>query len=88
LPRQKQDKNMTDIQNELLSFLIATYKKMMLTPREASVEVGRSIQSLQRDRKDGAGIAYKKAEGADNSKIYYPISAAVEYLSQNLVVTK
>lgn len=72
----------------MLHFLLSTYKKVLLTPKEVAEATGRSMQSLQRDRLDGVGMEYKKATDAENSKVYYPITSVVEYMTKDLVVTK
>jgi hypothetical protein len=78
---------MTEIQKECVYLLLQKYNPL-LTTKEAAEATGRSVQSLQRDRIEKVGMAYKKAKDAENSKVYYPITSIIDYMMRDLVVTK
>jgi len=65
-------------QKDALETIIKLYDgKLMLTKREISKLVGRSISALDRDIRESKGIAYKKVRG----KILYPIHEVAKWIS-------
>lgn len=75
------------VDKSLLNFLLDQYKKIQLDPHETSTVTGRSAIMLAKDRMAGVGIEYIKIGKGKNAKVYYPLTAIVEYLENNKIKT-
>jgi hypothetical protein len=63
------------------------YKKfgcVLLSKSECSRAIGRSISSLDRDRKNGCGIPYLQE---NRSNVYYSITDIAKYMSDRKIKT-
>ena len=61
--------------------LFEKYKTMNLTTPHTSEVTGRSIASLESDRRAGEGIQYKRLGSATNSPVRYPIAEISKWLN-------
>ena len=61
--------------------LFEKYGTAMLTPEQVSEIIGRSTFSLERDRRNGEGIPYKRIGGKPNSPVRYPLHEVSRYLN-------
>ena len=63
--------------------LFEKYGTALLTAKQTSEITGRSVRSMECDRRDGTGIPYKRVGGKDNSPVRYPLHAISKYLNEN-----
>lgn len=71
-----------------LELLINMYNgKMLLSVKEVSSIVGRSVPSLNRDRSYGVGLPYRKVGNAKNGTVKYSIKDIAKYLDEHSVET-
>lgn len=73
--------------NEEIFITEMLYKKhgrILLSKKECSAVVGRSISSLDRDRKNASGISYIQE---DKANVYYAITDIALYVVNNKVQT-
>ena len=61
--------------------LFEKYKTFLLTTQHVSEVSGRSVSSLESDRRRGEGIQYKRLGSASNSPVRYPIAEVSKWLN-------
>ena len=62
--------------------LFEKYQTALLTPKQLSEVLGRSVYALEKDRKAGIGVPFIKAGEKPNSPIRYPIHEVSKYLNR------
>ena len=62
--------------------LFDKYQTALLTAKQVSEITGRSIYSLEADRRAGEGISFKRVGGKQNSPVRYPLAEVSRYLNQ------
>ena len=78
---------MKDITNEEKLIAEMLYKRfgcILLSKSECSRAIGRSISSLDRDRKSGCGIPYIQE---NNSNVYYSITDIAKFIAPKKIKT-
>ena len=81
------NKLLTEEQKELYSLMLPIYGAI-LSQKEASGAIKKSIPTLYRMRKQGIGAGYKKLDGtAKNGTVAYPLQEIVRYLTECNVKT-
>lgn len=61
--------------------LFDKYGTALLTVIQVSEITGRSIHSLEADRRNGEGISFKRVGGKFNSPVRYPLAEVSKYLN-------
>lgn len=61
--------------------LFNKYGTVLLSIKQVSEITGRSIHSLESDRRAGEGIEFKRVGGKYNSPVKYPLHAVSEFLN-------
>ena len=61
--------------------LFDKYETANLTTKQTSEVVGRSVASLEADRRAGEGISFKRLGNKDNSPIRYPLHEISKFLN-------
>lgn len=61
--------------------LFEKYATALLTAKQVSEITGRSVASLEGDRRDHSGIAFKRVGGKYNSPVRYPIHEVSKFLN-------
>ena len=62
--------------------LFEKYNTALLTTKQVSEITGRSVASLEADRRAGEGISFKRVGGKDNSPVRYPLHEVSKFLNQ------
>ena len=62
--------------------LFEKYQTALLTPEQVSEIIGRSVHSLEADRREGRGIPFVRVGGKPNSPVRYPIHEVSKFLNQ------
>ena len=62
--------------------LFNKYGTALLKSTQVSEVTGRSVRSLEEDRRAGTGITYKRVGGKDNSPVRYPVHAVSTFLNE------
>jgi hypothetical protein len=62
--------------------LFDKYQTALLTVKQVSEITGRSVHSLEADRRAGEGISFKRVGGKFNSPVKYPLAEVSRYLNQ------
>ena len=74
--------------NKLYDLLHKQFGKTMLSKREAAVAIGLSQSSLDRMRKIGIGLEYKKMKGKNNcGSVHYPLHGIVKFVINGNIQT-
>ena len=63
--------------------LFEKYGTALLTAKQTSEVIGRSVKSMECDRRGCTGLPFKRVGGKDNSPIRYPIHEISKYLNEN-----
>ena len=53
----------------------------LLTTKQVSTVTGRSVASLEADRRHGTGVEFKRVGGKDNSPVRYPLHSVSKFLN-------
>lgn len=61
--------------------LFEKYGTALLTAKQVSEITGRSVRSLEEDRRASRGLSFKRVGGKDNSPVRYPIHEVSKYLN-------
>jgi len=61
--------------------LFETFGTALLTAKQVSEIIGRSVASLEADRRNHEGIGFKRVGGKYNSPVRYPIHEVSKYLN-------
>jgi hypothetical protein len=61
--------------------LFEKYGTTLLTTKQVSEIIGRSVVSLEADRRAGEGIPFKRVGGKPNSPVRYPLHEVSRYLN-------
>lgn len=61
--------------------LFDKYGTALLTAKQVSEIIGRSVHSLTNDRRNGTGIAYKRTGNAENSPVRYPLHEVSKFIN-------
>ena len=61
--------------------LFEKYHTINLTTQQTSETTGRSIASLELDRRTGQGIRFKRLGSATNSPVRYPIAEISKWIN-------
>lgn len=61
--------------------LFETYRTALLTVKQVSEITGRSVASLEADRRNQEGISFKRVGGKYNSPVRYPIHEVSKFLN-------
>jgi len=81
------NKLFTDEQRELYSLMLPTYGAI-LSQKETSKVLKKSIPTLYRMREQGIGVGYKKLDSkSKNGTVAYPLQEIVRYLTESNVKT-
>ena len=62
--------------------LFDKYGTAQLATKQTSEVTGRSVASLEADRRAGVGISFKRVGGKPNSPVRYPIHAISDFLNE------
>ena len=68
---------------EVRHLIYQKYGALLLSRKQAATEVRKSLATLDRWRKKGLYLEYKKIGKARNSTIEYPIDTIVDYIVNN-----
>lgn len=63
--------------------LFEKYGTALLTAKQVSEITGRSVRTLEQDRREKIGIPYKRVGGKENSPVRYPLHEISKYLNEN-----
>ena len=63
--------------------LFEKYGTALLTAKQVSEITGRSVRTLEQDRRDAIGIPFKRLSVKPNSPVRYPLHAVSAYLNEN-----
>ena len=61
--------------------LFEKYSTALLTVKQTSEVTGRSVASLEADRRNGTGISFKRVGGKYNSPVRYPLHEVSRFLN-------
>ncbi len=61
--------------------LFDKYGTALLTVKQTSEITGRSVASLEADRRNGTGISFKRVGGKYNSPVRYPLHELSKFLN-------
>ena len=61
--------------------LFEKYGTALLTAKQTSEITGRSVASLEADRRNGSGIEFKRVGGKGNSPVRYPLHSISKFLN-------
>ena len=61
--------------------LFDKYSTALLTTKQVSEVTGRSVASLESDRRKGEGISFKRTGNAENSPVRYPLHEVSRFLN-------
>ena len=61
--------------------LFEKYSTALLTVKQTSEVTGRSVPSLEADRRNGEGIPFKRVGGKYNSPVRYPIHEVSNFIN-------
>ncbi len=61
--------------------LFDKYQTALLTTEQTSKVIGRSVASLEADRRAGEGIQFKRVGGKPNSPVRYPLHEVSNFLN-------
>ena len=61
--------------------LFEKYNTALLTVKQTSEITGRSVASLEADRRKGEGISFKRVGGKYNSPVRYPLHEVSRFLN-------
>lgn len=61
--------------------LFEKYQTALLTTKQASEVTGRSVASLEADRRNGEGMSFKRLGGKNNSPVRYPLHEVSKFLN-------
>ena len=61
--------------------LFDKYSTALLTVKQTSEITGRSVASLEADRRKGEGISFKRVGGKSNSPVRYPLHEVSKFLN-------
>ena len=61
--------------------LFEKYGTALLTVSQTSEVIGRSVASLEADRRSGTGISFKRVGGKYNSPVRYPLHEVSKFLN-------
>jgi len=61
--------------------LFEKYQTPLITTKQLSEVTGRSVASLESDRRAGEGIPFKRLGSAINSPVRYPIAEVSKWLN-------
>lgn len=61
--------------------LFDKYQTALLATKQVSEVTGRSVASLEADRRNGIGISFKRVGGHDNSPVRYPLHEVSKFLN-------
>ncbi len=61
--------------------LFDKYGTALLTVKQTSEITGRSVASLEADRRSGTGIEFKRLGGKPNSPVRYPIHSVSKFIN-------
>lgn len=67
--------------------LFEKYGKVLLETEVVSKIIGRSIASLEADRRNKTGIPYKKLSDADNAPVRYSLHEISKWLNESVKVS-
>ena len=62
--------------------LFEKYGTVLLETKDVSTIIGRSVHSLEADRRAGEGIQFKRLGTATNSPVRYPIGEVSKWINQ------
>ncbi len=62
--------------------LFEEYGTALLTAKQLSIVIGRSVKSLENDRRFSKGIPFKRVGGTPNSPVRYPIHEVSKFLNE------
>ena len=62
--------------------LFEKYETALLTTKQVSKITGRSVHSLETDRRSGEGIQFKRLGNSTNSPVRYPIGEVSKWINQ------
>jgi transposase len=68
---------------ELYNILYAKYESSLLSREQVAKELNKSVATIDRWKKAGLHLKYKKNGKAKNSTVEYPIDAVVDYVLNN-----
>jgi len=68
---------------EILKVIYEKYGSLLLTRRQVAEILGKSVATIDRWKKDGLYLKYKKMGKAKNATIEYPIETVVDYIINN-----
>ncbi len=57
------------------------YGTANLTTKQTSEVIGRSVASLEADRRNGVGISFKRVGGKNNSPVRYPLHEISKFIN-------
>ncbi len=57
------------------------YQTALLKTKQVSEVTGRSVASLEADRRAGEGISFKRVGGKDNSPVRYPLHEVSKFIN-------
>ncbi len=61
--------------------LFEKYNTVLLTTKQISEVTGRSVASLEADRRSGEGMPFKRLGGKNNSPVRYPLHEVSKFLN-------
>ncbi len=65
------------------NILFEKYNTALLTAEQVSEIIGRSVHSLTADRRNSAGIPFKRTGNSDNSPVRYALHEVSKWLNQS-----
>ena len=66
---------------DYVKILFDKYGTALLTVKQTSEITGRSVASLESDRRNGSGISFKRVGGKYNSPVRYPLHEVSKFLN-------
>ncbi len=66
---------------DYVKILFDKYETALLTVKQTSEITGRSVASLEADRRNGTGISFKRVGGKYNSPVRYPLHEVSKFLN-------
>ena len=60
--------------------LFEKYGTALLSTKQTSEVIGRSVLSLEADRRNGTGLEFKRVGGKPNSPVKYPVHVIAKYI--------